>query len=297
MKRVLITGANSYIGVSVEKWLNQWKDEYEVNTLDMQKEDWREYDFSKYDSIFHVAGIAHADVGKVSEDRKQLYYKVNCDLAKETAVKAKRAGVRQFIYMSSIIVYGDNQSIRRLCVITNHTPLSPANFYGDSKVQAEKKLEQLKTEQFKIAIIRPPMIYGKGGKGNYSLISKLAQKMPIFPKVKNQRSMLHIDNLCELVRMIIEHEESGVFMPQNKEYVETSEMVKLIAKAHGKRPVLIPGFSWGIKLLSIIPGRIGNLTNKAFGNLVYDKELSMYYKGRYQIRGLEESIILTEREE
>lgn len=295
MKRVLITGANSYIGVSVEKWLNQWKDEYEVNTLDMQKEDWKEHDFSKYDSVFHVAGIAHADVGNVSEETKQLYYKVNTELTETTAQKAKEAGVKQFVFMSSIIVYGDSQSVRKKRIITRETPLAPANFYGDSKAKAEERLKSLIDETFKVVILRPPMIYGKNSKGNYPILAKMAQKLPIFPKIQNERSMLHIDNLCEFVKLMIDNEESGIFMPQNKEYVSTSKMVQAIAVAHEKKICILSGFGWLIKLVSFIPGKIGNLVNKAFGNLIYDKELSKYDKGNYQIREFEESVFLTER--
>lgn len=295
MKRILITGANSYIGVSVENWLKQWKSEYKVDTLDMQQENWREFDFSKYNTVFHVAGIAHADVGNVSEETRQLYYKVNADLTEETAKMAKESGVGQFIFMSSIIVYGDSQNPRKKRIITKDTPLNSANFYGDSKVKAEEKLSKLADDSFKVVVLRPPMIYGKGSKGNYPLLSKLAQKMPVFPEVKNERSMLHIDNLCEFVRLMVDNEESGIFMPQNAEYVATSDMVRKIAKAHGKNLCMIKGFGWAIKLLSLIPGKIGKLTNKAFGNMVYDKEISKYEKGRYQIRELEESILLTER--
>lgn len=295
MKRVLITGANSYIGTSVEKWLEQWEQEYEVDTLDMKRKDWSQHDFSKYDSIFHVAGIAHADVGNVSEETKELYYKVNTELTEMTAKKAKQSGVKQFVFMSSIIVYGDNQNICKERVITKDTPTSPANFYGDSKVKAEEKLKALVDENFKVVIIRPPMIYGKNSKGNYPMLAKIAQKLPVFPKVQNQRSMLHIDNLCEFVKLMIDNEESGIFMPQNKEYVVTSDLVKVIAHAHGKKIWIIAGFHWLVKLLSFVPGKIGKLVNKAFGNLIYDKELSKYHKGNYQIREFEESVLLTER--
>ena len=135
MKRILITGAESYIGTSFEKWLEkpQFMGRYQVDTLDMRKKNWKTYDFSTYDSIFHVAGIAHADIGKVTEEQKKLYYAVNCDLAAEAAIKAKAEGVKQFIYMSSIIVYGEGESVRKKRVITKETEPSPSNFYGDSK--------------------------------------------------------------------------------------------------------------------------------------------------------------------
>lgn len=111
MKKILITGANSYIGMSVEKYLRKWPDKYAVDTVDMVDGSWREKSFSNYDAVYHVAGIAHADTGNVSEERKAFYYKINTDLAIETAKKAKKDGVKQFIFMSSSIVYGDSAPI------------------------------------------------------------------------------------------------------------------------------------------------------------------------------------------
>lgn len=290
MKKILITGANSFIGTSFERYLKQWPDKYQVETLDMMDGSWLEYDFSGYDAVFHVAGIAHADVGKVSEETKALYYKVNTDLTVETAGKAKESGVPQFIFMSSAIVYGDSAPIGKTKHITKETPVSPANFYGDSKVQAEKKLSALEDESFKVVILRPPMIYGKGSKGNYPTLSKLAAKLPVFPKVNNSRSMLYVENLMEFVRLMIENEEQGTFWPQNAEYSNTGELVQCIAEAKGKKIVLIGGFTWCLKLLSHFTG----LVNKAFGSLTYDKGMSVYRED-YQRYTLKESIEETEK--
>lgn len=289
MKRVLITGANSYIGVSVETWLKQWKKDYEVDTLDMKRENWAEYDFSKYDSVFHVAGIAHADIGNVSEETKKLYYKINRDLALKTAEKAEKEGVSQFIYMSSIIIYGDSAPCGKEKVITKNTQPSPSNFYGDSKWQADKELQKKNTDKFHVVCIRPPMIYGKGSKGNYPLLAKMAGRFPAFPKVNNQRSVLHIDNLCEFVRLIIKNNESGVFFPQNEEYVSTSNMVKIIAKVRGKNIWITSILNPFIYLACHMPGKISKLANKAFGNLVYEKKISEY-KEDYCVHGMEDSI-------
>ena len=220
MKKILITGANSYIGMAVEKWLNRENDKYIVDTVDMIDGTWREKNFTEYDVVYHVAGLAHADVGKVSEERKAFYYKINTDLAVETAKKAKDDGVKQFVFMSSMIIYGESGGFGQQKVITRDTKPSPANFYGDSKWQADQKIQMLMDDTFKVAIVRPPMIYGKGSKGNYPTLAKMAKKLPIFPKVDNQRSMLHIDNLCEFIRLIIENEDSGVFFPQNAEYTK-----------------------------------------------------------------------------
>ena len=292
MKKILITGANSYIGTSFEKYMAQFGDDYQTDTVDMIDGTWREKDFSGYDSVFHVAGIAHSDNGKISKEKEKLYYAVNTDLTVETAKKAKADGVKQFIFMSSAIVYGNSAPIGKGKRITKDTPVRPANCYGDSKVQAENGLRPLNDDNFKVVILRPPMIYGKDSKGNYPLMSKMAQKLPIFPYVKNRRSMLYIENLCEFVRLMIENNEQGTFWPQNREYSNTSVMVKMIGKAHGKKVRLIRGFEWALKLLGLFTG----LVDKAFGNLYYDKSLSVY-KQNYRVVDLRNSIVVTEQSE
>lgn len=289
MKKILITGANSYIGTSFESYMKQFGDEYTVDTVDMIDGTWRERSFAGYDSVFHVAGIAHSDNGKISEEKEKLYYAVNTDLTVETAKKAKADGVKQFIFMSSAIVYGDSAPIGKEKHITKETPVSPANCYGDSKVQAENGILPLNGDGFKVVVLRPPMIYGKGSKGNYPTLAKMALKLPFFPNVKNKRSMLYIGNLCEFVRLMIVNEEEGVFWPQNGEYSVTSDLVKMIAAAHGKKRPLVKGFGWALKLSSHVTG----LVNKAFGNFSYDMNISEY-KENYRIATLEESIKLTE---
>lgn len=285
MKRIAITGKNSYIGTSVENWLLKTPTEYEVTTIDMKDDAWRTVDFSKFDVVFHVAGIAH-----VSADPKleALYYKVNRDLVFETALKAKSEGVKQFIFMSSIIVYGDSSSKDR--TIESNTVPTPTNFYGMSKLQAETGITPLATKDFKVVILRPPMIYGKGSKGNYPKLAAFAQKSPLFPNIENKRSMLHIDNLCEFIKLMIVNHESGLFFPQNSEYVATSKLVETIAKVHGKS-------IWITPLLNPIVKRLFKLdiVNKVFGNLVYEKSLSVYSKGNYHVRSFNDSIVLTEK--
>lgn len=223
MKKILITGKNSYIGTSLDKWLMKDSDKYKVDSISVKGDSWKSNDFSQYDVVFHVAGIAH-----VSSDPKmeELYFKINRDLTIEIARKAKVEGVNQFIFMSSIIVYGDGSSSKR--IIGKDTNPMPSNFYGNSKLQAEEGIKILESDDFKIVVLRPPMIYGKGSKGNYPKLAKLAKLTPIFPDFYNERSMIHIDNLCEFLKVMIDKEESGLFFPQNKEYVQTSELVKKI---------------------------------------------------------------------
>src|SRR5690625_3112032 len=229
MKKVLITGKNSYVGNNLERWLNQYPEKYMVDKISLRNESWKEHDFSIYDVVVHVAGIAHVSTDPNMED---LYYKVNRDLTIEVAKKSKTEHVKQFIFLSSIIVYGDNPS--KDGVIDEHTVPIPSNFYGRSKLEAEEGIRPLKSENFNVVIIRPPMIYGKDSKGNYPKLAAFARKSSIFPDFDNKRSMIHIDNLSEFIRLMIDHKESGLFFPQNKEYVKTSEMVRLIAEVHGK---------------------------------------------------------------
>lgn len=298
MKKILITGAESYIGTSVKSWLMQpqFEGRYQIDTVDMRGDEWRQRDFSGYDTVFHVAGLAHADVGKVSDETKQNYYRVNRDLTIETARKARKDGVRQFIFMSSIIVYGRSGNIGEKRVITRETVPAPENFYGDSKLQAENGILPLADESFAVAVLRPPMIYGKGSKGNYPLLAKLACKLPVFPDIENERSMLYIGNLCEYIRQVIDTCRGGVLFPQNNEYVKTTDMVRMIAGAHGKKILTTRMFNWGIILLGKTSGISEQLVNKAFGNLVYEMDMSSNSEvgANYQFYSLEESVKQTE---
>ncbi|AYW46464.1 NAD-dependent epimerase/dehydratase family protein [Tetragenococcus koreensis] len=283
MKRILITGKNSYIGNSFEKWVAD-DDNFYVEKISVRDDNWKNLNFSTFDVVFHVAGIAHVSSDPKMEER---YYKVNRDLTIEVANKAKKDGVKQFIFMSSIIVYGDSDKSDGTISIS--TIPKPSNFYGNSKLQAEEGIANLQADNFNVVVIRPPMIYGKGSKGNYPKLAKLAKITPIFPNFSNKRSMLHIDNLCEFIKLMIVNNEKGLFFPQNKEFVNTSELVRIINKVHGKKVLLISIFNPIIKRCTYFV-----VFNKVFGNLAYDQHLSYYYKN-YQIRNFKESIELTER--
>lgn len=283
-KKILITGKNSYIGRSFIEYCKKNEIDFEIDELDVRGEEWKLYDFTSYDSVFHVAGIAHNSSDPKLED---LYYKVNRDLTVAIAKKAKQDGVSQFIFMSSMIVFGNRPNGKT--IITAETKPDPDNFYGDSKLQAEEGLKKLESKYFKVVILRPPMIYGKGSKGNYPLLSKFAQKSPVFPNYPNKRSMLYVDNLSEFIRIIIINEENGTFHPQNKELVQTSEMVRLIAKQHNHKMWFT---KLGNPLISLL-FRL-NIIRKVFGDLYYDKTMSAYGKEEYQVRTLENSIKITE---
>ena len=297
VKKVLITGAGSYIGETFSSYTSTHYPSLSISAIDMLDGSWKKADFSPYDIIYHVAGIAHADVGNVDEATKEKYYKVNTDLAVEVARKCKSEGVKEFIFMSSMIVYGDSAPFGVKKVVNEHTVPHPANFYGDSKLQADVAVRDLADDKFKVVVLRPPMIYGKGSKGNYPTLTKLAKKLPVFPDVDNERSMLHIDNLCEFLCQIMLVEFTTpevVLIPQNAEWTKTSEMVREIGEVCGKRIRIVGILNPAVWLGSKVPGKIGGLVNKAFGNSCYAHEVSVYEGIDYQKVDLKESIRRTE---
>ena len=258
MKKILITGANSYIGISFEKYIKEnYPDEYIVDTIDMIDGSWRKKSFAGYDSVFHVAGIAHQ---KETKKNAHLYYEVNRDLAIETAQKAKAEGVKQFIFLSSMSVYGMDTG-----VITKDTSPNPKSHYGKSKWQAEQDISCLRDDNFSVCILRPPMVYGKGCKGNFQTVVKIVKISPIFPKVKNERSMIYIDNLSSFVKCCTDGKFSGVYFPQNREYVSTQDMVRAIALATNKKVYFDCFLGMGILIIrTLYP-----TAKKGFGSLIY----------------------------
>lgn len=281
MKKILITGANSFVGTNIESWLMKEPENFTVDTVDTMNDAWKQVDYTKYDAVFHVAGIAHVDP---KPEMAPLYYKVNRDLAIEVAKWAKEHGVKQFIYMSSRIVYHASKDMKPN-ITTPETRPDPNDFYGDSKLQAEIGLNELACDTFKVAIIRPPMIYGPGNKGNLPRLAWLAQKTPIFPAWHNKRSMLHVYNLAEFIKQVIVRELGGTFYPQNAEYADTVEIVRCFAKEHGHKiwiTKLLNPFVWlGSFLLPPIP--------KMFSDSYYVQEMSQY-NFDYQVISFEDSL-------
>lgn len=315
MKRILITGVHSYVGNAIGNYLEQYNRNagetiYQIDKISLRDEAWKAQSWAGYDTVLHVAGLAHADVSKITEEEQKRYYDINAVLPGEVAKKAASEGVSQLIHCSSVIIYGESAGVGKEKMIRKDTEPKPANFYGDSKLQGERAvLEAVENMQgrkageeygqaaakneadtMQVAILRLPMIYGKGSKGNFPVLVKLANKLPVFPKIHNQRSMLYIENLGEFVRKLTELGIGGIFYPQNEEYVATTDAVKMIAKVRNKRISL-----WGIlnpcvRIASRMPGAAGRLANKAFGSLTIEQGLSFEVIGDYQVCSFEESI-------
>lgn len=279
MKRILITGANSYIGDSVRDYLLQEPDRYSVTIKDTIGWNPTPSDFEGYDVVFNVAGLAHI---KETKKNRALYYSVNRDLAISIAQAAKEAGVKQFILLSTMSVYG---------MITGHitkkTKPNPVNAYGKSKLQADRAINKIAKEsngEFRFACLRPPMVYGKGCKGNYQALRSFALKSPIFPDYDNQRSMIYIGNLCEFVKASIDKGKGGLFFPQNTDYVCTTDMVVRVAILNGKKINLLKSFNPVIRKSTV------KLINRVFGTLIYEK---IDVVGKYQY---EDSLSITENQ-
>lgn len=271
MKHILITGAGSYLGKSLGEYLRQWENDYEIRFLSLRG-DWESFDFHGFDAVYHTAALVHHPETKDDPEFLPEYLSVNRDLCLNVAKRAKQASVRQFLFLSTEAVYGLTAPYGKTVTITKDTPLCPKDNYGRSKLEAEQGLAALEDEHFRVAILRPPIIYGKGCTGNFRSLQKFAEKMPCFPKIENRRSMLYVGNLNALVKLLIDREDRGIFCPQDREYLCTSQVVRAIAAAQGKRLPLVPGFSWSLYLLR----QISRSVDKAFGSLCYDQALSAY---------------------
>ena len=254
---ILILGKSSYIGKHLAEHLQQFPADYSVCSISQRDDHWKSMDFSAFDTIVDCIGIAHR---KETKANAHEYYEVNADLAFQTTQKAKDAGVKQFIFLSSMSVYGMDEGI-----ITKETQPNPKTHYGRSKWQAEQQIVTLQDETFHVAIVRPPMVYGEGCKGNYQTLVTLAKILPVVPDYKNERSMIFIENLCAYLKRLIDERSCGVFLPQDPEYHCTCEMIQEIACSNGKSVRKTRLLNPGATLLKSFT-RAGE---KAFGNLVY----------------------------
>jgi len=256
MKKIMITGETGYIAQKLRKRFVA--EGYDAECVSVRGE--KLPDLAGYDVIVHCAALVHSN-----KHSKHEYYKVNSELTRRLALEFKRSGGGQFIFLSTMAVFGKEGCLRGCEVIDADTPISPTSYYGKSKQLAEEALLRMADESLKVAILRPPIVYGEGCPGNYRMLELAARVAPVFPLVYNQRSMLHVDRLCGIIHSIIEEDKSGTFHPQDVRYHCTSKIVKRLAKNKGKNIVFSRMLGKLVSLIDI------PLTRKVFGNLVYDK--------------------------
>ncbi|MBR4905233.1 MAG: NAD-dependent epimerase/dehydratase family protein [Clostridia bacterium] len=258
MKRILITGAGSYIGTHIEAYLLRFPERYETNTLPMQSHTPDEYDFHGADAVIHVAAIVHR---KETKDSQPLYDAVNRDLAVAVAEKAKREGVKQFVFFSTMAVYGMTEG-----TINRETALNPKTQYARSKLSAERRIAALSDDTFFVSILRPPMVFGPGAKGNPARLERLAKKLPFCPDFENRRSMVSIETLCGAVEALLDVPRAGVFFPQEPKPLATRELIERAMREQGRTPKRSKLLNPAIRVLR----KCTSAGKKAFGDLVYE---------------------------
>ncbi len=286
MKKVLIVGAGSFVGEAVHEWLMQKHPGlYEVDVAEARNGEWKKTDFSQYDVVYQVAGIAH--VIKETPEMEELFFSVNAEMSYEIASAAKTAGVKQYIFMSTKGVYPSF-----VPVIDQNTPTGPVKLYGKSKLAGEQKLLPLASESFRVSVVRCPSVYGAHAPGSYLKLLKKVKKLLVFPAYKNRRSMIYIDNLCEFIHLTMERELHGILVAQDAEYMSTSDIVRVGARVKGKK-ILFDYLSWPLIALLV---KLTYKFRKPFGSTVFVHDFSIPDRD-YYVCGFEEAVRKTIEEE
>lgn len=263
--KILIIGKNSYIGNHIDEWLTKYG--HQVTQLDVLNDEWKTFEYSPYETIVHVAGIVHQPKCQDWE----LYKRVNTEMPIAIAIMAKKAGVKQYVFFSTMGVYGVGKKLRPN-IVDENTPLISESMYGKSKLMAEDGLQKLQDARFNIVCVRPPSVYGKGCRGGYITgFTSIVRKLPVIPKAYTdvKQSFIYIDNLSELVRLAIEEHLYGVLCPQDDKAVSANELLQVIADGIGKKLVESKVLGIFVKLFHFLP-----IVKKAYGGIEYSKKLS-----------------------
>lgn len=252
---ILLTGATGFIG---GRFISYNKTKYGILSQSLRQIRPSDINWSKVNVVVHLAGEAD----NISRDLNTNAYDVNMGLTKELAIEAKKNGVKQFIYMSSIKVYSDT-----LEYIDEEISCAPSDAYGMSKLGAETDLLEMETAAFKVVIIRSPVVYGPGVKGNILRLLKLcAKRVPLpFKSADNQRTMVFVDNLIELINTIIDTHSRGIFMAGDSESISTKKMISLIRENMGKPPCLFTPPKFAVYILDRLRP---NVTKRLYRPLV-----------------------------
>lgn len=262
--KILITGASGFVGQSLVPILQQ---KHHVETVSLRKKKVEDLDLKNTEVIVHLAGMAH----QMTKIDPKIYFDVNRDLTLKVAEKAKADGVKQFIFISSVKVYGDTGRVGQ--VLNENSECTPTDPYGKSKLEAEIGLQKLETPDFKVAIIRPPLIYGKEVKGNLQRLKSLILKMPILPfgGIKNERSMVYVGNLIALIDHLIQHQNSGIFIAGDQKAHSTTDLVVAMKQFLNAKTRLVKLPNFAVSILRLLKPA---LINRLFDSYVIDNSLT-----------------------
>ncbi len=284
---ILITGKNSYIGACTKAYLERFG--HHVDEADTMTDEWQHVPYASYDAVLHVAAIVHENAKTASKD---LFHAVNVELPVRIATLAKENGVKQFVFLSTMAVYGVDKSLsQKDCLITADTSCAPTSLYGKTKWEAEQQLTPLANETFTVSVVRPPNVYGAGCKGNYmGLLQKAATLMFFCPKAFTdvRQSMLYIDNLAEAVRLIVEERAGGVFLPQDDVAPNTVELIESIRRIHGKKTAKSALLGALVSLF-----KSTSVVGKMYGGVCYDFDSCRCLDDRYRVVSFEKGLELT----
>jgi UDP-glucose 4-epimerase len=276
---LLITGSSGFVG---SYFINKYKEKYEIKSFSFLKDDFKSLDCSGVDVVFYLSALVHQMGGASAEE----YERVNVTQTLELARKAKENGVRHFVFMSTVKVYGEETDSK----YTENSTCNPEDEYGKSKLKAELKLQKLEDENFKVSIVRTPIVYGYGVKANIKSLINLVNKVPVLPfgKIENKRSMVYIGNLCHLVEVVIEQQKSGVFLASDDEPLSTSKLIELIAKNLDKKVYLvkIPFFKTLLKIAK------PSFHKRLYGSLEVDNSITKEKLGLENPYSVEDGIKL-----
>jgi len=242
MKNILLTGSNGFVG---SYFIDNYKDKYNINTFSFLNDDFKDLNLSKINTIIHLSALVHQMGGASKEEYEKVNVRQTIDLAK----KAKSSGVKHFIFMSTVKVYGEETNI----AYDENSDCNPQDDYGKSKLKAEQELLKLEDDSFKVSIVRTPIVYGYGVKANIKSLINLVNKVTVLPfaNIKNKRSMIYVGNLCNLIDEIIIQEKEGTFLASDDEPLSTTRLIELIANGLGKKVyfIKIPFFESLLKLV------------------------------------------------
>jgi UDP-glucose 4-epimerase len=273
MKKILLTGAKGFIGSYFKE---KYKNIYEIKEFSFLNDNFEELKLDNIDTVVHLSALVHQMGGATREE----YFTINVDNTLKLVQKAQASGVKQFIFMSTVKVYGEESDT----IYTEKSPCNPQDDYGLSKLEAEKKLMELETDSFIVSIVRTPIVYGRGVKANILNLTKLIERVPILPfyNIQNRRSMVYIGNLCAIISQIISFEKSAVFLASDDEVLSTSEFIKLIAKSKKVKVYLvyIPFFETLLKYIK------PSFYKRLYGSLEVDNSYSkriLDFKNPYSV--------------
>jgi len=261
MKNILITGSNGFIG---SYFIKKYMQTYNLKVFSFLHEKIENLECSDCDVVLHLSGLVHQMAGASEEE----YIKINLKQTLAIANKAKKSGVKQFIFMSTVKVYGEETDLP----YTENSVCNPKDAYGRSKLKAEQELLKLQSNSFKISIIRTPIVYGYGVKANIKKLINLVDKISLLPfgSISNQRSFVYVGNLSHLCDLIIKQEISGIFLASDDQPISTSQLCTLIADKLHKKIYLIKIPFFEILLSKIKP----SLYKRLYKNLIIDNSLT-----------------------